>query len=134
MLPIQLGESTPQILGLTTQLFLLPALLRRAQILLLLLRELLLALGELLELANHLIEILLRVARLELRLALVLALLQIHFELEHFREVARSLRAVAAGGALPHRNPHFAERGLGTQQLLQRLLLVRHGFGELERI
>ena len=62
----------------------------------------------------------------ELRLAFVLALLQIHLELEHLGEVARGLRAVAAGVALLHRDLHFAERGFGAQQLLQRLLLDRH--------
>src|SRR6185503_17003976 len=134
LLPIQLGEAAPQVLGLAPQLLLLPALLRRAQVLLTLLREPLLAFRELLELADHLVEILLHVALRELRLALVLALLQVHLELEHFREIARSLRAIAAGVALLHRNLHFAVGGLRAQQLLQSLLLERHGFRKLERI
>jgi hypothetical protein len=118
LLAIEFVQATTQVFCFTPQLFLLPALLLRLlRLVLLLLRQFLLPFRQFLELADGFAEFLLGVLLRELRFALVLALLDIHFQFEHLGEIARGLRALAAT-VLLHRHLHFAECGFGAQQLL----------------
>jgi hypothetical protein len=64
------------------------------------------------------------------RFGLVLILLQVHLELVELAQVAAGT-AAAAAAALLEGDLHVRERRLGAQEMLQRVLLRRHGLLEL---
>ena len=95
------------------------------------LRELLLPARELLELRDRFVDFLLRRVERGRGLGLVLVLLEVHLELEELAQVAaRSAAATAA--ALLERDLDVGEHRFGAQQMLQRLLLGRHGVLQLD--
>ena len=124
---LELLEPALELLGLAAQRLLLPTiLLAEAVAPIRLLRELLLPARELLQLLDRFVDCSVRRVERRRRLGLVLVLLEIHLELVELAQVAaREPRRAAA--ALLERHLDVRERGLRAQQMLQRLLLGRHG-------
>src|SRR5262249_57424110 len=92
----------------------------------LLLGQLLLAPRQLLELLQRFVDLLLPLLSGSLLLAaLVLVLLGIELEVEQVVEIATGPATAATAAAASERDLNLPERGLGAQQVLQRLLLRR---------
>src|ERR1019366_6589628 len=123
----QLFQLPLQLLGFAAQHLLLPALLRGLLLVLfLLLGQFLLPFGELFQLLERLVDLLLLLllaGRFRV-IALVLILLGVELEIEEPFHVARAGAATTAAIVLiAERHLDIARRGLGAQQVLQRLLL-----------
>ena len=134
-LSLQVFHLPPQFLGLATQGFLLPALSGRQLLLLTGVGgELLLATRQFLQLACDLVHLLLATVGAHGRgvTRLVLVLLEVHLDLEHVGQITASLSATATAATLLHGDLDVVERGFGTQQVLQRLLLGLDGLLEID--
>ena len=128
---LQLLQLALQVLRLTPQHLLLPALLEaRLGTVLRPVGELLLAARELLELLHRLVDLLIDLLPGRAAARLVLVLFQIHFQLEHLGQVARGAATPAA--ALGHRKLNVDEQVLRAQQELQGLLLRSDGVIQAE--
>ena len=120
-----------QLFGLAAQHFLLPALLGALRVVALLLGQLFLAARELIQFLQRFVDFFLLLAgRAARRLrCLVLILFGVELQIEQAREVAPSAAARSASAArTAEGHLNLAERGLGAQQILKRLLFAGHGF------